>query len=107
MFKGFKYFRRLQTAASSGLTSKRFMFAAASMGASFMFAKYQMQQSSFAQMLGKKKSYEPIKIASNHGDFIMFSGNSNKELAAEVAEYLHVPLGKISIQQFNDGEANI
>lgn len=50
---------------------------------------------------------KPIKIDSNHGDFIMFSGNSNKKLAEEIAECLGVELGKASMDKFKDGEANI
>jgi len=49
----------------------------------------------------------PIKIESNHGDFIMFAGNSNKQLANEIADYLGVPLGKATMGKFADGEANI
>ena len=37
----------------------------------------------------------------------MFSGNSNKKLAEEIAECLGVELGKASMDKFKDGEANI
>lgn len=37
----------------------------------------------------------------------MFSGNSNKKLAEEIAKSLGVPLGKATMDKFADGEANI
>src|SRR5580704_11603520 len=37
----------------------------------------------------------PIKV---------FSGNSNKELANRIVEYLEMPLGRVSIKRFADGE---
>lgn len=38
---------------------------------------------------------------------IIFSGNSNKELATEVCNYLGIPLGKALITNFSDGETRI
>lgn len=61
--------------------------------------KFEMEQ--------MQKKVNPIKIDSNHGDFIMFSGSSNKKLAEEIAEFLGVKLGKASMDKFKDGEANI
>lgn len=40
----------------------------------------------------------PIKV---------FSGNSNKGLAASIASYLKMPLGQVSIKRFADGEVSI
>lgn len=37
----------------------------------------------------------------------MFSGNSNKKLAEEIAKSLGVALGKATMEKFADGEANI
>ena len=37
----------------------------------------------------------------------LFSGSANSELAQSVAEFLHVPLSKINIGRFNDGEIKI
>lgn len=37
----------------------------------------------------------------------MFSGNSNRKLAEEIAEELGVKVGKASMDKFADGEANI
>ena len=34
----------------------------------------------------------------------LFSGNSNPELARDIATYLETPLGKIKVQRFSDGE---
>lgn len=39
--------------------------------------------------------------------YLIFSGNANKALAEEVAEYLGVSLGKASVKKFNDGEISI
>ncbi len=38
---------------------------------------------------------------------MIFSGNSNPELAREVAELLGIPVGKSTVSQFSDGEAHI
>jgi len=38
---------------------------------------------------------------------MIFSGNSNPELAREVAELLNTPLGKCTVAQFSDGEAHV
>lgn len=35
---------------------------------------------------------------------VLFSGNSNRALAARIADYLQVPLGDARIRQFSDGE---
>ena len=35
---------------------------------------------------------------------MLFSGNSNPKLSAEVAGYLNLPLGKITVGNFSDGE---
>jgi ribose-phosphate pyrophosphokinase len=37
----------------------------------------------------------------------LFSGNANPELAAKVARYLQVPLGKATVDRFSDGEIMI
>jgi len=74
------------------------MLCAATIGMSYAFAKY--REMALAQLWHKNLhnyQHEPIKIPSNHGDFILFSGNSNPELSEEVAKYLGVKLGKLSI----------
>lgn len=40
-------------------------------------------------------------------DIVLFSGNSNRQLAEEIADYLHMPLGQATVARFNDGEVNI
>jgi len=40
-------------------------------------------------------------------DIVLFSGNSNIELAQEIGEYLNIDLGEATIGRFNDGEINI
>lgn len=37
----------------------------------------------------------------------IFSGNANPELAAEIAVYLGMPLGSITVSRFADGEVNV
>ena len=34
----------------------------------------------------------------------VFSGNSNPELAEQIANQLHLPLGKAEVSRFSDGE---
>ncbi len=38
------------------------------------------------------------------GGMLLFSGNSNPALAKKIAESLHLPLGKINLSEFKDGE---
>jgi len=40
-------------------------------------------------------------------DFIIFSGNSNPELAQKICNYLNVPMGKAKVKTFSDGEIQI
>ena len=40
-------------------------------------------------------------------NIVLFSGNANKPLAEEIAQYLDVELGEATIGRFNDGEINI
>jgi ribose-phosphate pyrophosphokinase len=40
-------------------------------------------------------------------DFIIFSGNSNPELAKKICDYLNVPLGGEKVKRFSDGEIQI
>lgn len=39
--------------------------------------------------------------------FLLFSGNSNSLLAAKIANYLNVPLGRAELKRFPDGEVDI
>ena len=38
---------------------------------------------------------------------VVFSGNSNKKLAEEIAEILKIKLGDIKVGRFADGEVSI
>ncbi len=38
---------------------------------------------------------------------MIFSGNANPKLAQEAAEYLNMPLGKLTVGQFSDGEVMV
>ena len=40
-------------------------------------------------------------------NLVVFSGNSNRDLAAKVVDYLKVPLGKARVEQFSDGEITV
>ena len=41
------------------------------------------------------------------GTITLFSGNAHPALAQSIAHHLHVPLGKISVGRFSDGEVNL
>lgn len=41
------------------------------------------------------------------GTLTVFSGNAHPRLAQDIAHHLHIPLGKISVGRFSDGEANV
>ena len=41
------------------------------------------------------------------GTISVFSGNAHPKLAQDIARHLHTSLGKISVGQFSDGEANV
>ena len=38
---------------------------------------------------------------------MVFSGNANPQLTADIASYLDIPLGKASVGQFSDGETMV
>ncbi len=42
-----------------------------------------------------------------HPDFMVFTGNANPALAAEVAEHLGISLGAASVGRFSDGEVTV
>ena len=37
-------------------------------------------------------------------NLFVFSGNANLPLAAQVVDYLKIPLGRVKVEQFSDGE---
>jgi ribose-phosphate pyrophosphokinase len=41
------------------------------------------------------------------GNLTLFTGNSNPRLASDIAGYLNLPLGKISVDRFSDGEVMV
>ena len=41
------------------------------------------------------------------GTVTVFSGNAHPRLAQDIAHHLHIPLGKINVGRFSDGEANV
>ncbi|MDQ0509050.1 Ribose-phosphate pyrophosphokinase [Aedoeadaptatus ivorii] len=43
----------------------------------------------------------------NHGDIVIFSGNSNPELVDKICKLLKIPLGDCNVNQFSDGEISI
>jgi ribose-phosphate pyrophosphokinase len=42
-----------------------------------------------------------------YADFKIFTGNSNPELAEEVASIMGKPLGKATVSKFSDGEISV
>ncbi len=42
-----------------------------------------------------------------HGELKLFCGSANPRLGEEIAGYLHLPLGKVSIARFADGEIHV
>lgn len=44
------------------------------------------------------------EIAMSLSNVMLFSGNANPKLALEIASYLNLPLGKITVGRFSDGE---
>jgi ribose-phosphate pyrophosphokinase len=38
---------------------------------------------------------------------MLFTGNANRALSRDIANYLHVPLGKAMVERFSDGEVHI
>ncbi len=40
-------------------------------------------------------------------EFVLFSGNSNRQLAEEIAAYLKVKLGRVELKKFADGETYV
>ena len=40
-------------------------------------------------------------------NLMLFSGNSNGKLASDIASHLNLPLGKISVDRFSDGEITV
>ena len=61
----------------------------------------------FKASLNKNKffnHYEYTLVTQNDNAIMVFTGNANPELARNIAEKLHVSLGKISVDSFSDGE---
>src|SRR5918996_1047653 len=46
-------------------------------------------------------------MAQHTAQLKIFAGNSNPPLAAEISQYLKVPLGKATVETFSDGESKI
>ncbi|MCI5840208.1 MAG: ribose-phosphate pyrophosphokinase [Peptoniphilaceae bacterium] len=47
------------------------------------------------------------QIVSNRGEMVIFSGNSNLELAERIAESIGQELGKVNVSHFKDGEISV
>ena len=43
----------------------------------------------------------------NERPLMIFSGNSNRRLAEDVANYLNISVGKASVTTFSDGEISV
>ena len=46
-------------------------------------------------------------MSPHHSTIKVFSGNSNKELAADIASRLSVPLSGAEVSKFSDGEISV
>jgi ribose-phosphate pyrophosphokinase len=46
-------------------------------------------------------------VENGHGELKLFCGSANPRLGEEIAGYLHLPLGKVSIARFADGEIHV
>ena len=46
-------------------------------------------------------------MAQHTAELKIFAGNSNPPLAAEISQYLKVPLGKATVDTFSDGESKV
>ncbi len=46
-------------------------------------------------------------MSNHHPDFLVFTGNANPELAAEVAQHLGTQLGAADVGRFSDGEVTV
>jgi ribose-phosphate pyrophosphokinase len=46
-------------------------------------------------------------MQANQPDFMVFTGNANPALAAEIAQYLHISLGAAHVGRFSDGEVTV
>ena len=42
-----------------------------------------------------------------HSEIKLFTGNANPALAAAIAEYLEMPVGRAKVGRFSDGEINV
>ena len=48
-----------------------------------------------------------MQPASNTPDFMLFTGNANPSLAAEIAKNLGTHLGAVDVGRFSDGEVTV
>jgi ribose-phosphate pyrophosphokinase len=46
-------------------------------------------------------------VEDGHGELKLFCGSANPRLGEEIAGYLHLPMGKVSIARFADGEIHV
>ena len=46
-------------------------------------------------------------MQANHPDFMVFTGNANPQLAAEIAQHLGISLGAAHVGRFSDGEVTV
>src|SRR5215208_5189823 len=65
--------------------------------------------------VGRRSCFLTVDVTSLRGsgnmgrtaDLKIFAGNSNPPLAAEISQYLKVPLGKATVDTFSDGESKV
>jgi ribose-phosphate pyrophosphokinase len=103
--------RQYQNGSSSS-SSRRFaaplMLAAAAAAAAAAGASPQNSAScEELQREDSKAAMWPNKERPKSGGMKIFSGNANPPLAKEIASYLGINLGKLTVSRFADGEVNV
>ena len=46
-------------------------------------------------------------MQANHPDFMVFTGNANPGMAAEIAQYMGITLGAAHVGRFSDGKVTV
>jgi ribose-phosphate pyrophosphokinase len=97
--------------SSSSSSNKRFaaplMLAAAAAAAAAGASTQNSASCEELQREDSKAAMWPNKERPKSGGMKIFSGNANPPLAKEIASYLGINLGKLTVSRFADGEVNV
>lgn len=66
-----------------------------------------MQVGKTSDLLGSVTASGGINADMSLANVMLFTGNANPKLATEIAGYLNLPLGKMSVGRFSDGEVMV